>query len=212
MKTELHIFTNCTNSAPSTLMIRRSHNSLVETFGKLSAWVWLDPNPKRVAYKRYRSNLLKNYKNLETTASLSDGYIRAISQSRSDYLFILEHDWTFNGNISHGLDEIIDVMEKYEIYHFRFNKRANVVAKWDRELGEVEHSIIPFCTTPILSNNPHIINRKKYLNFLNQGLIKVRPKSYGIEEIISKHPDTWGAIYGGLNYPATVTHGDGRRG
>ncbi len=214
MKIELHLFTNCTKFTPSTRMIRDTYNSFKKTFGNIPvAFVWCDPKPYVAKYKAYVRNLLKNFSKVVQTVSLSDGYIKAIKNSKADYLFMLEHDWIFQTElINNSLNEILEIMNTYEIYHLRFNKRQNIVTKWDRFLQEQKCGDFVYCRTPILSNNPHIIHRKTYLDFIKKGMIRVMLGSDGVEEIISKFHGTWGAIYGGLDYPATVQHIDGRRG
>lgn len=212
MKIELHMFSNCTPSSPSTEVIRKTYASFCETFGAMSATVWCDPNPRPAHFAKYRSNLLKNFKVVNKCTSLSDGYIKAIESSTADFLFMLEHDWLFRRDlVKHGLDDIIEEMKASGIFHFRFNKRPTVIAGWDKELHQMEGFCLTWCKTHILSNNPHIIDRKKYLGFIRKKYIAVQPGSKGIEERISKMPDTWGAIYGPMGYPATVDHIDGRR-
>jgi len=218
MSIDLHIFTNCHIFTPSTILVRDTYNSFLETFGDDFAdteeiKVWLDPNPIKKKYSEYRRNLSKNFSNLEVTNSLSDGYIKAVQNSTADHLFMLEGDWIFNTDlIKHSLSEIIAEMELNGIYHLRFNKRQNTEDGWDTGLTECKGNNFTYCKTPILSNNPHIINRKKYIEFIKKEFIKVKPGSHGIEGVISKQEETWGAIYGGLNYPATLTHCDGRKG
>ena len=65
-----------------------------------------------------------------------------------------------------------------------------------------------YCETSCLSNNPHIIDVKKYREICLP-LLKMESGSKGIEENLS-HKGLTGAIYGGLNYPATIIHQDGR--
>ena len=82
--------------------------------------------------------------------------VKAILGSKSDYLFMLEHDWLFVGAHNAFLDEIMDVMAAAGITHFRFNKRANVVAGWDRlQEGRTNGD---YCAEPV---KQHIIHREK---------------------------------------------------
>ena len=209
---ELHIFTNCTGIAPSTSAIRRTYKSFCDVFGKIIPNIWCDPKPNVRNYSKYRRNLLKNFPVVHETVSLSDGYIKAIKSSKADFLFILEHDWQFQKkHINHTLKDILLAMKLFGIYHFRFNKRTNKIKGWDKILDPIKFKDLDMCMTNILSNNPHIVNREKYLSFIDGGLIQVKPGSDGIEEIISKHPKTWGVIYGPPGHPATVKHLDGRK-
>ena len=212
MKIELHMFTNCCGSAPSTLTLRRTHESFCRTFGHIKPTIWCDPKPNVRRYPEYKKNLLKLYPVVNETISLSDGYIKSIKSSTADFSFMLEHDWQFvPGNITDSLSSIIHAMKTLGIYHLRFNKRQNKIKGWDKILEPIFFCDMKFCRTNILSNNPHIINRKKYIEFVEAGLIRVKPGSKGVEEIISTHKNTWGAIYGPLDHPATVRHSDGRR-
>lgn len=211
MKFELHIFTNCTKSAPSTAKLRRTHESFCRVFGNITPTIWCDPKPNVRTYSQYRKNLLKNFPVIYETSSLSDGYTKSIKKSKADYIFILEHDWQFQAEyITHSLGIILAAMQVLGIYHLRFNKRQNKIRGWDKILEPIIYKDLNLCRTNILSNNPHIINRHKYLTFIQAGLVRVLPGSDGIEEIISKHPQTWGAIYGPPDWPATVKHTDGR--
>lgn len=216
---ELNIFTNCTKYAPSTRVLRNTHKSFVQTFRDIPVTVWCDPMPNRSKYRSYSKNLSRNFPSVNMTAGLSDGYIRAILQSKADYLFMLEHDWIFNTQkILHTLDELVEAMAYSEIYHLRFNKRKNKPTQWDKELfwkqsmvtGRKKDFYFGYCITPCLSNNPHIIHRKTFVEFISRGYIIRKAGSFGVEEYLTKRPELWGAIYGDLNYPATVVHTDGR--
>jgi len=213
MKIELNIFTNCTQHAPKTDITEKTYKSFVKTFGYQDYKIWLDKHPEGDRLFEYENNL--NYRfggPINITNSLSDGYIQAIQQSDADYLFMLEHDWIFNKYIIHSLIMLIHAMKKENIYHLRFNKRKNEPMKWDKTLREFGNkNSLHYCVTPCLSNNPHIIDRKRYLEFIEKDYILTMPGSKGIEEIISKQTHLNGAIYGPLGYPATVTHLDGRK-
>jgi hypothetical protein len=171
----------------------------------------------RRQHERYSDNLQRIFKNVIITNSLSQGYISAIKNSNANFLFNLEHDWQFNKSlIKHSLDEIIEVMDQRGLYHLRFNKRANINAGWETDVRLIENSYnikngihLDYCLTTILSNNPHIVNRCYYLENL-MDRIKILPGSKGIEEYL-RGGDLTGAIYGGLEYPATVCHLDGRK-
>ena len=212
MRISLHIFTNSTISAPSTRVIRDTYSSFCDAFHVEAATVWMDPHPNTGAADRYLSNLQSHFQHVRTTSSMSDGYVKAVLESKSEYLFMLEHDWLFiKERITHSLDEIMAVMAAAGITHFRFNKRANTVAGWDRSLKAGSTNGMDYCLTPNLSNNPHIIHRETYVSHIKRGLIRVLPGSKGIEEVIGANPYTYGAIYGPMGYEATIKHQDGRR-
>jgi hypothetical protein len=209
MKIELNIFTNSIPSAPEIKMIEKTYNSFVDTFGLISdTRIWYDPKPKIEKASEYRKNLEIFFsKKVIDTFSLSDGYIKAIKTSDSDFMFMLEHDWFFEKNlITHSLEEIAEEMILNEITHFRFNKRKNEIKNQDRWIKEGKYKKVPFCYTPYLSNNPHIIYRKLYLE-KEFPKIKLEKGSKGIEHNLYR---TEGAIYGPLGFPNTITHLDGK--
>lgn len=211
---QLNIFTNCIPTAPSIDIFMKTFQSFAFTFDLIPMKIYIDSHPKIEAFDEYKNNLKKffNCEIIETT-SLSDGYIKSIKESKADYLFQLEHDWTFNTElIKHSLAEIISVMAQQGIYHFRFSKHPNTLTdglmKWQTKMIEKECNGLKYCETDNLSNNPHIINRKKYLSFLDR--IKLKDGSSGIEKELTKK-DLIGCQYGGLDYPATIKHLQGRK-
>jgi hypothetical protein len=208
MNIELNIFTNSTKSAPSTRLIEKTYASFCDTFTVLESTVWCDINPNTAKFNLYFNKLGRLFKTVIQTMSFSEGYIKAIKRSEADYLFMLEHDWVFTDQVCHGLAEIVEVMKNNQIYHFRFNKRANIVAVWDKWLEEKDGGLFKYCETACLSNNPHIIDRKRYMTDLIKKL-KIKQGSRGIEEYIT-HRGYVGAIYGPLDYEAAVVHLDGR--
>jgi hypothetical protein len=214
MTIQLNIFTNCHESSPSTRLVRQTYKSFCETFGPLIPKIWIDPHPKQKAYTKYVKNLQTHFPESEMieTKSFSDGYIKSILQSKADWLFQLEGDWEMQSHlIKHSLKQITEMMEITGIYHLRFNKHANYPTKqFDSTITPHTCKGIDFCTTPFLSNNPHIINRVKYLEFIKRGYLQIQSGSLGIEQVIGRKPDTWGVLYGGIDYPACIKHLDGR--
>jgi hypothetical protein len=214
MKISVSIFTNSTLSAPKTDIIRRTYDSFCDTFGsEYPVTVYCDENPKVGMANNYMINLVKaGFENLIRTKSLSEGYIHAVKNTDSDFCFMLEHDWQFNKHlIKHSLIDIVEYMAICGIYHLRFNKRQNVVSGWDIGLTEknTDENKFKYCETSVLSNNPHIIDVKKYREKCFP-LIEIKPGSKGIEENLT-HVGLTGAIYGPREYPATIIHQDGRR-
>ena len=213
----LNIFTNCTASAPSTDMIERTYKSFCETFGEIKPTIWCDMHPNIKMAESYIKNLLNLFSYVNMTSSLSDGYLNSIQNPNNcDYLFQLEHDWLFNKDlIKHSLTEIIEVMDMYNIYHFRFNKRTNRPAGWDKYMNEQkitneQHDYaLAFCRTNNISNNPHIISRKKYLDEISKH-VKILSGSKGVEEELNAIGKYESCVYGPAGYPATITHQDGR--
>jgi hypothetical protein len=212
MKTiSLNIFTNCTRSAPDTKIIERTYQSFCDRFGEIEPTIYMDHNPNNDKALEYCFNLYKITKNVMMTNSLSVGYQRSVNASDADYLFQCEHDWLFLPTIKHSLQEIIDIMESEGIYHFRFNKRQNLPAVWDKYMREsTTKSGFKYCRSNNLSNNPHIINRKYYLENMIQHT-RILPGSKGVEECLNAVGKFESCLYGGLGYPATVEHLDGRK-
>lgn len=214
MKISLNIFTNCTSYAPSTDIIENTYSSFVDVFGgNYETTIFIDSHPNMNVCEKYKNNIINKFPKSKVvrTNSLSDGYIKAVKQYDSDYMFMLEHDWIFiKENIKHSLEDICQLMLENKLYHFRFNKRSNQIAGWDRTLEEVKTDNIHYCITHNMSNNPHIIDRKKYNDIILQ-YIRIRPSSKGIEEELNAQNKFFSCIYGGLNYPATINHVDGRK-
>lgn len=209
MKIELNIFTNAIPSAPKIDIIEKTYISFIETFGEISdVRIWYDPKPNVEKANEYRKNLKNffNNKDVIDTISLSDGYIKAIKTSGSDFMFMLEHDWTFNNDlITHSLEEIAEEMMLSKITHFRFNKRKNEIGGQDKWIKEGNYKKVPFCYTPFLSNNPHIIYRNLYIE-KEFHKIKLEKDSRGIEHNLYR---TEGGIYGLLGFENTIIHLDG---
>ena len=205
----LHIFTNATHTAPDTQLIQRTYASFSDTFGRdLDVTVWCDPHPNLEQGSAYINVLRGMFPMVHETRSLSDGYVRAVKSSHTPYLFMLEHDWQFIPNIYHGLSEILSAMEHQDLLHMRFNKRANIAKKSDRDLKAVDYPTMPYCTTGFLSNNPHVIHRERYIKRALP-FITIREKTFGIEKDLSQGR-LQGAIYGPADHPATIQHLDGK--
>jgi len=207
----LHFFTNSTINAPSTHHIEKTHNSLIETFGLIDEIrVWCDPNPNLKSSEIYLKNLKQIFSNVEKTASLSDGYVKALQSSKSDFMLMMEHDWIFVKKPEHSLQTIMKEMIENNLWYMRFNRRANAKCGWDKWIEEKRtKSGMLYCTTPNLSNNPHLIHR---LDYMNQALplIKVSKGPHGIEEKLLRSKLV-GNLYGGLNHPQMIDHIDGRK-
>jgi len=157
---------------------------------------------------RLRSEL--NFKfEFYRTAGLADGYAQAIRASTAEYLFQLEHDWSFiAGGVTHSLETIISAMELTQIPYLRFNQRANFNAH-DETLAEFESAIVPMCATTMFSNNPHILNRQLATELYLPYISTERGRSAGVEEnLTARYRAGW--IYGPLGYPATIQHTDGK--
>jgi hypothetical protein len=197
-------------------------------------------NDYKIPGNKYLENL-KNIKHLKdaefiNTKSLCDGYIQAINMCQTPYLFFLEHDWIFNENINHTLDELIKLMnENNQINCILFNKLKNKVTPFQQFYKSMKFEI-PLLLTNRQSNNPNLIRvshakniRIKLLNnngcschpgiefYYNINNMKIPNYCGGIEcelcnyckqdENIVNELGTY--IYGPLNYNETIYHSDG---
>lgn len=214
MKIELHVFTNCTEHISIHQPIFETVASFRETFGEIKTNIWLDRSPNHKDSRTYLKSVVKEFSNVKISQSLSDGYIRAVKDSDSDFLFMLEHDWTFNKHlIRHTLDDICKVMTDDGIHHFKFSMVDNSVVKsesnhWQYPIQYVNGSV-PYHTVRSASNNPHIINRSLYLRDL-MSRVRVGPGSFGIEDYLNRVDSAKFAVYGGPDLAATINHTDGR--
>jgi hypothetical protein len=210
---ELHIFTNSTIRASSDLIdvIKKTYTSFQEVFKvNLKPIVWCDPNPNIEASANYINELKKIFPDVRVSKSLIDGYLQAVTSSNSDYLFMLEHDWRILPTITIPLDVIISEMKENELWYLIFHKFNNFDKFHPNKRLEERHGRrMSFCLTNRVSNNPHIIYRKKYLE---QALTYINVNalgSNGLEAELTKSPLT-AAFYGSLSQAATVKHLNGR--
>jgi tetratricopeptide (TPR) repeat protein len=203
---DLNVFINCSIDFETDIKVLNQclnsfHNIFKTPYQNLN--IFIDPNPNKNDLDLYLNELKKITNNVYVTESLVDGYKQSVELSDSDYCFQLEFDWVFNENIKHSIIEIMNLMHKNNLNHFRFNKRNNIVAGWDKSLKE-HKDVINYCESNNISNNPHIINRQNYLEIVKDFDYNIKG-SKGIEEVLNKK-NYKSYIYGGLNYPNTITH------
>ena len=90
------------------------------------------------------------------------------------------------------------------IYHLRFNKRANIRAGWDTIFNPAEIDGFKCCISNNMSNNPHIIDRNRYITEIIDD-IKLKQGSKGIEEELNARKKYFSCLYGPENYPVIIT-------
>jgi len=214
---DLNIFTNCTEqNSDSAALIERTFNSWKRVFSAntISALkVFIDPKPKSKNFHSYSSKIQTFFEkegmqcSVFETNGLADGYLKSTKLCDSDYIFQLEHDWEFLPSIVHDIPLLIECMKKQQMEHLRFNKRENI--NLNESLTEIQVGDIAFCKTNKRSNNPHIIDRKSYLQRWNKRIdVSNRPKrADGIENMLV---GVEGYIYGPFRYPKQINHIDGR--
>ena len=204
----LNIFTNCGDVAYKKFTILETYKSFVDTFGEQELTVYMDIHPNKWIAPAYAKRIKKHLGvDPIITNGLAEGYVRAIENAKDEYIFMLEHDWTFQ-NIDHSLDEIIDLMKKESLCYMKFNRFPNRHYEW---LDKWETDMIPkdgYCLTDNISNNPHILNVQYYKDNVIKNIDKYAIKSFGIEQNLEK--TFWGAVYGNIGHPATLNHIDGR--
>jgi hypothetical protein len=206
---ELNIFTNYTDRAKDGNLIKNTFNSFINIFEKIPTNIWCHIDVKNTEHIEYFNSLKSITDDVYISNSLSHGYVTAIKNSQYDFMFMLEHDWLFLSGINNTLLEITEQMKESNLFHLRFNKKSTLVKGWDSTLTECSGKYFDYCITPALGNNPHIIDRKKFIE-LALPYIKIRKGSKGIEERLTFKSDLSGAIYGPLGYPKTIEHTDGR--
>jgi hypothetical protein len=208
-KVQLNLFTNYLPALLSKPVIFKTADSFYSVFGNIDTVVWCDTSKDKVKAQEYLKLLRTRFTDIHETNSLSDGYVQAIKTTTYPYLFMLEHDWLFRKQyIKHSLSQITGLMSACNIVHLRFNKRYNIVHRGDKYLHQKEYAGIPYCLTPMLSNNPHFINTYLYKATLIEHIVVV-PGSLGIEERLS-HKGMEGAVYGSISMPNTIVHLDGK--
>ena len=213
IKIELNLFTNCGYYSPNIKIIKRTYDSFLSTFpiDEYNVRVFVDQNPYPKRLKKYIKNLGELFNDITITSSLSEGYLKAIHTSHADILFMLEHDWVFKGDfISSSIVEISSIAPRDWI-HIRFNQFVN---KSTLLADPIHNEIIEplnyndFCRTNMVSNNPHIIHKARYIRDAIS-YIKVQNGSKGIEERLNNQGLN-AYVFGGLDYPPTISHTNGR--
>jgi hypothetical protein len=207
---ELHIATNATDLAPSTLMVEVCYESFTRLLGRLHPTVWLDPHPCRDRAEEYAGRLRSLGWAVFMTGSLHQSQRSAIEHATAPFLFFLEHDWLFVGNIAHTIDQILQAMDAAKLNYLRLNQRANRVKATDRWLKPREALGVPYLLTPSLSNNPHILRVETYRRYLAAGWLDRKFRG-GFEQALPGHRGIVGAIYGAIGDPPAVWHINGRR-
>lgn len=207
---KLNIFTNCSEYAPSIKIIKDTYLSYVRYFGVPdSIDIYIDPKPFNERYKEYKENLEQyfNIKVIETNG-LADGYLKSLNNSDDDYIFQLEYDWSFQ-NIKHSMGEIINLMKNTGIYNFRFNKSTytpeNYKSKYCSLAIQKEYNGIKYIETDCMSNNPHIIDRKYYLENIAKHIKPELGKSFGLEEVLNCR-EFRSCVYGTFGDEPCVKH------
>lgn len=98
---------------------------------------------------------------------LRDTLLEAMERISSPYVFFVEHDWEFLENVNTA--ELIETFEENpDVNHVRFNKFENSEGHWDTIVREDRSKRIPLCKVSTYSNNPHVVRRSKYEEWLER--------------------------------------------
>lgn len=210
----LAIFTNCTNDILKDPTIFKTLESYFDVLkpNHTTVQIFCDPAPNPRYLPKYLKRLQELGIGIKVTKGLADGYRQALDFD-TDYVYMLEHDWQFLAeNIHHTLDEIIAIMERDNLWYMNFNRLFNDDSindtKWQTYMNPATDE---YCLTDRVSNNPHIINRKYYLeNIANRVDWKLRGAGR-IEQVLQKN-GLEVAEYGAYGSPPTIKHLNGRKG
>jgi hypothetical protein len=210
----LHIITNTVPSAPCTDLIWTTYASFVRSFGEdYSPTVWVDSRPDREKKETYLYNLNKIFDNVRESRGFADAYATIVRESKERFAFILEHDWLFlHSNIKHSLEDLCAVMFSHGLIRMRFNKRTNAPIKSDKDMTPTMLQNVDLCLTSSCSNNPHIVDTALFAKAPG-GLFSINTKAAGARgvERNCQIAIRQNAIYGGIGYPPTVQHLNGRK-
>jgi hypothetical protein len=213
----LNVFSNCCEVDVRRIPIKETVLGFFKTFGHTHVTktkYFIDQSPFARSYGnlyKYIESFQKDIGDYEIyhTYGLAFGYKKSIVQAETEYVFQLEHDFSFASDlIRHSIPELLAAMKAGGMEYLRLNRAANVPAVCDIELDEVRVGDIDFCRTPCCSNAPHFAHVPSYIERRLHLVDTSRGTSKGIEE------NLWGMrnsyIYGPLKYPATVRHVHGR--
>lgn len=206
----LNLFTNAHKDCTTNPTIFDTYENYVKTFGKPDkVVVYCDPNPHTDDYEKYSEQIDKYFGSHVKTTGLANGYLHSLENATTDYIFQLEADWNFQ-HVTHSLDRIIAEMRKDSLWFMLFNQHKNIdmphLAKWQSYL-KPHNDVYSVCDR--ISNNPHIIEVKRYTE-LAKSLVDWTIGGAGrIEQVLEKKFEV--AIYGKYGIPPTIRHMDSRR-
>jgi len=220
--------TFCT-TAPETVMIEHVINTFQEMTGlcNCSFIVHYDMKDRSKESQQYLNNLLNlsmKYDHMRIIHSIRGGLgtamIRMCDLLKTDYYFLLEHDWQFVRNID--LKAVMSMMDKHDkkIHYIRFNKRNNKAMKFDHTLQPSYRFGVRMLKTSAWSNNPHIGRTDKLKKDWLSLLRKDTGSASGVEDRLyaryqqdivelgfEKAQEQWGVfLYGQLDEERYVAH------
>lgn len=209
----LCLFTNCHKGCLVEPTIFRTIRSFTETFGEPEKIeIYCDPNPNFRYYQKY-SKMIEEKTGIKPikTTGLDNGWITAINNATTPYLFMLEADWRFYPEyIKHTINDITDMMSENKLWFLLFNKHKNDTAlngtKWQTYFKATDKD---YCLSDRFSNNPNILEVK----YFKKHIVKRVNWNIGgagrIEQVLQKKVDI--AVYGKYDNQPTIRHLNARR-
>jgi glycosyl transferase family 25 len=142
---------------------------------------------------------------IESAVSSTDAYFKALKESQSKYLFMINGGSQFHG-IHHKIDKILQIMKSERLLHLRFESNRDI-----RHTDWIEprsRDGFDYClTSSMIDSAPHIINRKYYLSDVLP-FLQINPITGAID--YSNVSFVESAIYGAANpNPTAAKHDDG---
>lgn len=216
----INIFTNCCNSSPDSILIKKLLESMQSVFKidlkNFAINVMVDHHPHSDRYDAYITDIENNLKTfgihkfmIHKTEGLSFSHQKSIEVTKTPLLLQLEQDHIFNSNINHSLLDLCNVLTQNEdVQCIQFGRLKKNSKTQHFGLEETEENGIKFCKTKYISNIPHLIKmdnvkeRMKYVKF-------VVGSWRGIEYEVSNAKLFTNHLYGPINHLATTSHTDG---
>jgi hypothetical protein len=145
-------------------------------------------------YNLYKENLLKRFNeelkdiNIiivpDAISTQKGNWIHMIQNCNTPYFLFLEHDWEFTKNIPTDLIlEQMDIHDNFSYIRFsRWPVGHPQELRWDKSNGamyeketHISKSGLPLTKVGLYSGNPHIVKRKKCIDFYLPILLKHFP-------------------------------------
>lgn len=210
------VFSNCTDTCLKDPTIYDTVMSLGVTFHDSNAidsmTVYVDPNPNPKLYRKYAGRLRELGFYVVKTKGLADGWKKALDSAKTDYIFMLEHDWVFDKDVvQHTLKDILYRMKRDRLWCMLFNKHPNDISlnntKWQSYFEPTKSF---YCLTDRFSNNPHILDVKRFKEEQMHKIDWTAPGAGQIEQVLQRKVDI--AVYGRYGDQPAIIHIDGRKG
>ena len=215
----LNLFSNVASADPARCLAGHAARSFIAAFDPaathdLRIRLFCDPNPHPEGWDAWvaavRDALPGHEVQAVRTRGLADGYLRSLEVSEGRVACQLEHDFVvLPDRIGHTLPQLLAAMAAGRVTHLRFNKRWNRAVGYDAFMDPVAPAGVPLCRVPGRSNNPHLLDLAHARAHVAPWIDRTATRAEGIEGRVELFAGG-GHVYGGLGWPATVGHLDGR--